>query len=305
MSTIMSPAPTPAPPRSILEKRKGSHRRHAMNRIAVALIIGTFVIAMIPLVALVVYVFQKGMQVLNWEFLTTPIPISNRLPGPGMGPAVAGTLLITGAAALMAIPLGILGGIYVNEYGTRNPLAKLIRFMAEVMTGVPSVVMGLFVYVFVVLKTKEQNGFAGALALASLMLPVVIRTTDEMLRLVPRELREGSYALGTRKAGTIRRVVMPSAAAGIVSGSLLAVARAAGETAPLLFTIGVVSETNWSLFDGPNTTLSQQIWINASQPFPGAVERAWGAALALVLIVFICTILARLVTAFFSRRQSA
>jgi phosphate transport system permease protein len=299
----MSNVVTPSAPRSILVKRKGSARRHGINRLAELLIILAFVVALIPLVALIVYVFQRGLEVLNWEFVTTPIPISPRLPGPGMGPAVAGTLLITTAAALLSIPLGILGGIYVHEYGTRNPLAHLIRFLAEVMTGVPSVVMGLFVYVFVVLKTKEQNGFAGALALACLMLPIVIRTTDEMLRLVPRELREGSYALGSRQAGTIRRVVLPSAAAGIVSGSLLAVARAAGETAPLLFTIGVVSETNWHLFDGPNTTLSMQIWSNASQPFPGAVARAWGAALALILIVFIFTILARLVSAFFTRRH--
>jgi phosphate transport system permease protein len=126
-----------------------------------------------------------------------------------------------------------------------------------------------------------------------------------MLRLVPHELREGSYALGARKARTIRRVVMPSAVAGIVSGALLAVARAAGETAPLLFTIGIVSESNWSLTNGPNTTLSQQIFLNASQPFPGAVDRAWGAALALVIIVFVTAIAARVVTALFSRRQGS
>jgi phosphate transport system permease protein len=143
------------------------------------------------------------------------------------------------------------------------------------------------------------------LALAALMLPIVIRTTDEMLKLVPRELREGSYALGSRKSRTIRTVVLPNAAAGILSGALLAVARAAGETAPLLFTIGIVSETNWSLFKGPNTALSSQIYKNAASPFVGAQDRAWGAALTLILIVFIFTVLARLVTAFFSRRQGA
>ena len=125
-----------------------------------------------------------------------------------MGPAVVGTLLITGAAALMAIPLGVLGGIYLNEYGGKRPLARLIRFLSEVMTGVPSIVMGLFIYTFVVLNTKEKTGFAGALALACLMLPIVIRTTDQMLSLVPRELREGSYALGSRRARTIRTVVL-------------------------------------------------------------------------------------------------
>ena len=301
----MTAVVSPKAPTSILIAARNSRRRRFTNRVAMTLVSLAFLVALVPLAALIIYVIQRGGEVFNWSFLTSPIPISPRLFGGGMGPAVAGTLLITGAAALMALPLGILGGIYVHEYGERNPFARLIRFLAEVMTGVPSVVMGLFVYVFVVLKTHEQNGLAGALALAALMLPIVLRTTDEMLRLVPRELREGSYALGTRKALTIRKVVLPSAAAGIVSGALLAVARAAGETAPLLFTIGIVSETNWSLTNGPNTTLSQQIFINASQPFPQAVDRAWGAALALVLIVFVFSILARLATAFFSRRYNA
>jgi phosphate transport system permease protein len=265
----------------------------------------TFVVAMVPLVFLVVYVIQRGSSVFSWSFLNDDPPFSDRLPGGGMGPAVVGTLLITGAAALMAIPLGVLGGIYLNEYGGKSPLARLVRFLAEVMTGVPSIVMGLFIYTFVVLNTKEKNGFAGALALACLMLPIVIRTTDQMLSLVPRELREGSYALGSRRARTIRTVVLPNAAAGIVSGSLLAVARAAGETAPLLFVIGFVTSTNTSLFNGPNTALSVQIFLNANSPFTVSQDRAWGAALTLILIVFIFTILARLVTAFFSRRQTA
>jgi phosphate transport system permease protein len=222
-----------------------------------------------------------------------------------MGPAVVGTLLITGAASLMAIPLGILGGIYLNEYGGKSVLARFIRFLAEVMTGVPSIVMGLFIYTLVVLNTKEQNGFAGALALACLMLPIVIRTTDQMLSLVPAELREGSFALGSRKVRTIRTVVLPNAAAGIVSGALLAVARAAGETAPLLFIIGTTRETNTNLFNGPNTALSVQIFRNATSPFTVQQDRAWGAALTLIVIVFITTIAARLVTAFFSRRQTA
>ena len=146
--------------------------------------------------------------------------------------------------------------IDVNEYGGKNVLARVVRFLSEVMTGVPSIVMGLFIYTFVVLETQEPNGFAGALALACLMLPIVIRTTDEMLRLVPSELREGSYALGSRQVRTIRTVVLPSAAPGIISGALLAVARAAGETAPLLFTIGATQTANWKLFSGTNTALS-------------------------------------------------
>jgi phosphate transport system permease protein len=289
---------------SPLQHGRRATSRRIRNRVATILIVLSFLVALVPLVAIVVYVAQRGGAQLSWKFLSDPIPISDRITGPGMGPAVVGTLIITLGAAIMAIPLGILGGIYLNEYGGTNPLARVIRFLSEVMTGVPSIVMGLFIYTFWVLRTQEQNGFAGALALACLMLPIVIRTTEEMLRLVPRELREGSYALGSRKSRTIRTVVLPSASAGIVSGALLAVARAAGETAPLLFTVGVVTETNTSLFNGPNTTLSLQIFQNAASPFPGAVDRAWGAALTLILIVFVFTLAARLVTTFLGRRTA-
>jgi phosphate transport system permease protein len=288
-----------------LTPRARSRVRKVKNTVASAVIALAFVVALVPLVFLVIYVFQKGSKIISWSWLQDDLPFVDRFPGGGMGPAVVGTLLITGAAALMAIPLGILGGIYLNEYGGARPLARLIRFMAEVMTGVPSIVMGLFIYTLVVLNTKEKTGFAGALALASLMLPIVIRTTDQMLSLVPGELREGSYALGSRRVRTIRTVVLPNAAAGIVSGALIAVARAAGETAPLLFTIGIVTETNTSLFHGPNTALSVQIFRNATSPFTSAQDRAWGAALTLIVIVFVFTILARLATAFFSRRQTA
>ena len=294
-----------APVGPVLTRNPRSRGRRVRNVVATALIILSFLVALVPLVFVIGYVIQRGSEAFSWDFLTKPIPFSDRIEGPGMGPAVAGTLVITGAAAAMAIPLGILGGIYLNEYGGTRPFARLVRFLAEVMTGVPSVVMGLFIYTFIVLETGERNAFAGALALACLMLPIVIRTSDQMLSLVPNELREGSYALGSRKARTIRTVVMPSAAAGIVSGALLAVARAAGETAPLLFTIGFVNDTNWSLFHGPTTALSVQIFNNARSAFPGPQDRAWGAALTLIAIVFIFTLLARLVTAVYTRRQGA
>ena len=289
---------------SILEPTRGTGGRKIRNVLATSLIVLCVVVAMVPLVLVIIFVIAKGGAVFGWDFLTSPIPIFDRLAGGGMGPAVAGTLVITGTAALMAVPLGILGGIYLNEYGKKSPLARLIRFMAEVMTGVPSVVMGLFIYTIWVLHFKEQTGFAGSLALGALMLPIVIRTTDEMLKLVPNDLREGSFALGSRKLRTIRTVVLPHAAPGIVSGSLLAIARAAGETAPLLFTIGITSTTNWNPFKGSNTTLSAQIFRNATQPYPAAVERGYGAALALVLIVFIFTAIARLVSTIYARRAS-
>jgi phosphate transport system permease protein len=216
-----------------------------------------------------------------------------------MGPAVLGTLLVTGAATALAVPLGILGAIYVVEYGGGNRLARLIRFFADVMAGIPSIVMGLFIYTVWVLRFKGngQTAFAGALSLACLMLPIVIRATEGMLRLVPNELREASYALGCSKSRTVITVVLPAALAGITSGCLLAVARAAGETAPLLFTVGTVSRSNRSLLHGPNTTLSLQIFNNATSIFTPAQDRAWGAALTLILLVLVLTIVARIISA--------
>ena len=219
-----------------------------------------------------------------------------------MWPAILGTLEITGLATLMAVPLGILGAIYLNEYGGRNWLSALIGFMSDVMTGVPSIVMGLFIFSIWVLHFG-YSGLAGAFALGCLMLPIVIRSSYEMLRLVPNSLREGSYALGATKARVTVTVVLPAAIGGIVSGALLAVARAAGETAPLLFTILIVTTANPNVFSGPNTSLPSQIFSNASQPYVGAQDRGWGAALTLIAICFILMIAARLVTARFTRYQ--
>jgi phosphate transport system permease protein len=287
--------------------RKG--RRELKNGIATAAIVASFVIALIPLTFIVVYVVRAGSTVFGLNFLTEDLPFSNRRPGGGMNAAIVGTLVITGTATAMAVPLGILGGIYLNEYGAKGVLARVIRFLADVMTGVPSIVMGLFIYTIWVLPRKQQgfSGFAGALALGCLMLPIVIRTTEEILKVVPEELREGSYALGCRKAQTIRRVVMPHAAPGVISGALLGVARVAGETAPLLFTIGIVSTPNWNVFDGPNTALPQQIYLNAGVfgGFEAAQDRAWGAALALILIVFLFTLVARVITTIYARRSAA
>jgi phosphate transport system permease protein len=182
----------------------------------------------------------------------------------------------------------------------RHP--RYAKFFADVMTGVPSVIMGLFIFtIWVVPRGVDGvNGFAGALALGCLMLPIVIRSTEEMLKLVPNDLREASLALGSSKARTIVTVVLPAALPGIVSGVLLAVARAAGETAPLLFTIGAATAINWNPFSGPNTALSAQIFSNAQQPFAGAQERAWGAALTLIALTFILLVLSRIVAARFN-----
>jgi phosphate transport system permease protein len=300
---VTAVAPSVSRP-SILVSSRPSGGRKVRNALATLLICAAFLIALVPLVAVVVWVVSKGASVLSTDFFTQDIPFTQRTEGPGMGPAIVGTIVITFGATVMAVPLGVMGGIYLNEYGGSGKFAGLVRTLAEVMTGIPSIVMGLFIYTFWVLRFKEQTGFAGALALGCLMLPIVIRTTEEMLKLVPRDLREGSFALGSRKSRTIRTIVLPHAAPGIVSGALLAVARAAGETAPLLFTIGIISEPNWNLFKGTNTALSAQIFANAASPFAGAQDRAYGAALTLILIVFIVTALARVVTSIYTRRQS-
>jgi len=291
----------PAEPHRPITGRSVSAGRRVRNLTATVLVCLAVLVAAVPLAFVLAYVVSKGGGVLNLAFLTESIPISSRRAGPGMGPAVAGTLLITGAATLMAVPLGILAAVYLNEYGQTNRLATVIRFLSDVMAGVPSIVMGLFIYTVWVLRFG-MSGFAGALALGSLMLPIVIRSTESVLRLVPRDLREASTALGARTSRTILSVVIPAALPGITSGCLLAVARAAGETAPLLFTIGTVRALNPNLFEGTNTALSAQIFVNAQLPFVAAQNRAWGAALTLILLVLLLTIIARVVSARFTVR---
>ncbi len=302
-TTAAPPAPPAGPAAPELRRSALPIRRRLLDRIATTLIVLSVVVAVVPLGLIVYYVISKGSSMISWEFLTEDIRISERRPGGGMAPAIVGTLLITGAAALLAIPLGVLGAVYLNEYGKQKPIARVIRTMSDVMTGVPSIVMGLFIYVTWVLTFKEQTGFAAALALACLMLPVVIRSSEEILRLVPDELRQASLALGARQWRTTVTVVLPAAISGITSGALLAVARAAGETAPLVVTAGTVFAINANLFEGPNTALPAQIFKNASSPFPAAVDRAWGAALTLIAIVLVFTLVARLISNRFAIKE--
>jgi phosphate transport system permease protein len=275
--------------------------RRTKDRIATTLMVLAMIVVTLPLGWVVYAVLSRGASVISWQFLTSPIPpvVAPAEVG-GIGPAVLGTLLITGWATLMSVPLGILGAIYINEYGGHDAVASFVRFLADVMTGVPSIVMGLFIFSIWTLYFGF-SGFAGALALGCLMLPIVIRSSEEMLKLVPNSLREASYALGASKTRVILTVVLPTALAGIVSGALLAVARGAGETAPLLFTILTVTSANPNVFSGANTALATQIFSNATQPYPGAESRAWGAALTLIAITFILMIAARIITARFAR----
>jgi phosphate transport system permease protein len=295
---------SPNGPEELLLQVTTGRSRRVRNGLATTWMYGSFVVAVIPLGFLIFYVVQKGLpQVIHAGWFTSDIPAISRKAGGGMAPAVIGTLVITLGATLMAVPLGILAAIYLHEYGAKGRLAKVIRFMSDVMTGVPSIVMGLFIYSIYTL-VFGLNGFGGSLALACLMLPIIIRSSEEMLRLVPDELRHGSYALGNRKWRTILTVVLPAAMGGMVSGVMLAIARAAGETAPLLFTIGAARKISTNLFDGPNSALSLQIFTNAQTPFEAAQNRAWGAAFTLIALVFIFTVLARILSSRFSLEHS-
>jgi phosphate transport system permease protein len=288
---------------------------------ATGLMGASLLVAAIPLLIVLVFLVAKGFHLVwsaSWwtkdiptnlaaadladkaeYFGIDPSTATAQTVVQGMWPAIYGTLLITGLAAAFSIPLGILAAVYLHEYGGKGVLARVIRFFTDVMVGVPSVVMGIFLYTIwvVPLGRGGRSALAGALALACLMLPVVVRSTEEMLRLVPSSLRHASSALGTPQWRTITRVVLPAALPGITSGCMLAIARAAGETAPILFAIGSVTAVNWSLF-GQNTALSSQIYNNATQP--GGADVAWGAALTLILIVMVLTLVARSLTKRFS-----
>ncbi len=279
-----------------------SGRRRTKNTVMTALMFLAVVFVGFALLMVLATVATKGWSIVSGSFpkwFTKDIQLRPRVAGPGMKAAIVGTCVITFTATLIAVPLGIAGAVYLNEYGRSRPFASVLRFLANVMAGVPSIVMGLFIYVFWVVPrgTNGLNGFSGSLALACLMLPIVVRSSEEMLRLVPQNLRDASYALGASTSRTTLRVVLPKASPGVISGCLLAVARAAGETAPLIFTIGAAKSTNWSVFKGTNTSLSMQIYGNAKESFVTAQQRAWGAALTLIALAFLFTVAARLLSA--------
>jgi phosphate transport system permease protein len=276
-----------------------SVRRRFTDVFSKVLMALALLLAVLPLVLVLIYVTQRGAKVINLDFFTEDILPSVRRTGGGMAPAIVGTLIITGAASLLAIPLGVLGAVYLNEYGKKNALARFIRIMSDVMTGVPSIVMALFIYIAVVLTTGSKTGLAASLALAALMLPVVLRSSEEMLKLVPDELRQASAALGARRWKTTVSVVLPAAISGITSGIMLAIARAAGETTPIVVCAGITYSVSWNLAD-QQTALPAQIFVNAAQPFDAAIGRAWGAALTLTIIVLVFTIAARLVASRFA-----
>jgi phosphate transport system permease protein len=283
-------------------------RRAARNRAWQSLIYSACVLAILPLASVVWTLVSKGWERLDANFFNTSMNnIGARDPNGGAYHAIIGTLEQVGIATLIAVPLGVLGAIYLVEYG-RGRFANTVRFFVDVMTGIPSIVAGLFILSFWVLivspwfnnGTPRFSGFAAALALSVLMLPTIVRSTEEMLRLVPGPLREGSYALGVPQWKTIVKIVVPTALPGIVTGVMLAIARAAGETAPVLLVAGGADAINLNPFGGNQSSLALFVYQQAGDASKYAPARAWTAALTLVAVVLILTIAAKML----ARRNS-
>jgi phosphate transport system permease protein len=282
-------------------------RRKAVDRLVTGVVTAAFAIAMVPLISVAWTVIVNGVAGLNAEFLTSSM---RNVVGEGGGAlhAVVGTVLITLAAAIISIPIGLFTAIYLIEYGNNNRLAQGITFLVDVMTGIPSIVAGLFAYALFALFLGPgiRMGFMGSIALAVLMIPVVVRSSEEMLRLVPNELREASYALGVPKWLTIAKVVLPTALAGITTGIMLSISRVIGETAPLLLTAGVTASMNYNLFEGRMMTLpvfAYTQYMNQGIPAQAYVDRAWAAALLLIVFVMLLNLIARIVAKVFSPKM--
>jgi phosphate transport system permease protein len=272
--------------------------RDTWRRVVSALFVGAcglaVLVALVPLAMILFFVVSRGVQALNIEFFTAmPKPVGE--PGGGMLNAFVGTLMLIGLAAVIAIPVGVVSGVYMSEYaGTR--LATAARFAADTLNGVPSIVIGIFAYGIAVLPFRQFSALAGGLALGVMMIPIIARTTEELLLLVPGSLREGALALGATRARAIFSVIVPAALPGIITGVVLALARIAGETAPLLFTAfnNQFFSTN---IRQPIASMTVQIFTYAISPYEDWHRQAWAGALVLVSFVLICSLLARIVTA--------
>ena len=274
-----------------------SGRRRRADRAARAGMLALTGVALVPLFFVIYYVAQRGLKSWSWHFFSTD-PTGSFLGDPGgIKSAILGTIEMVGLASAIAIPFGIGVALYLVEYGRESRFASTVRYFVDVMTGVPSIVFGLFIYITLVTTSTFGRGFAGwkgSVALSLLMLPIVTRSAEVVLLLVPDSLREAGLALGAPRWKIVFRIVLPSALPGLITGSLLAIARAAGETAPLLFTSAIVNGTNLNLGQRMNS-LPAQIFADVGQAQDRLVGRAWGAALTLVLMILVLTVFARLV----------
>jgi phosphate transport system permease protein len=277
-------------------------RRAAVDRFVTALMWSAFVVAVAPLAWLLWVVLKNGIPAINAAFLTqSMLNVVGDEQG-GLYHALLGSLLITLAATIISVPIGILTAIYLVEYGKTSRAARVITFLVDVMTGIPSIVAGLFALSLLVLLfgTAFRAGIGGSIALSLLMVPTVVRSSEEMFRLVPDDLREASYALGVSKWRTIVRVVVPTSLPGVVTGIVLAISRVIGETAPLLVVAGATDGVNTNLFDGRMTTLPVFIFSQYSTSTPVGYERAWGGALVLIVLVMVLNLIARVIGRLFA-----
>ena len=279
-------------------------RRKAGDRLVTGVVASAFAIAMVPLISVAWTVIVNGIARFDADFFSMSM---RNVVGEGGGAlhAIIGTVLITGMAALISIPIGLMAAVYLVEYGQGKRLGRGITFLVDVMTGIPSIVAGLFAYALFALFLGPgiRMGFMGSIALAVLMIPVVVRSTEEMLRLVPNELREASYALGVPKWRTVVKVVLPTSIAGITTGIMLSISRVIGETAPLLITAGFTNSMNYDLFSGRMQTLpvfTYTEYANQGIPPEAYTDRAWASALTLILIVMALNLVARIVAKVFS-----
>jgi phosphate transport system permease protein len=281
MSALLAPVPA---------------RRRRTDKIMRGVLLAGTLAALVPLALVVYYLLKQGLGALSWDFFTTDP--TGRFLGPpgGVKSAIIGTILIVVLASAIAIPIGVGVALYLVEYGKQSLFANTVRYFIDVMTGVPSIVFGLFIYIVLVLTGFGGNfaGWKGSVALALLMLPVVTRSAEVVLQLVPNSLREAALALGAPRWKVVFKIVLPTALPGLITGSMLAIARGAGETAPLLFTAFAVNATTWNLGSQMNS-LPIQIFNDVRQAQANIVERAWGAALTLVAMILLLTLIARFI----------
>ncbi len=259
-----------------------SLRRRLTDHVMTGLAVGTVILVLLPLIAIFGYLVYRGIGSINWAFLTqTPKPVGES--GGGMANAIVGSCVILGIASIIGVPFGIGAGIYLAEYG-RNTFGNVIRFTADVLNGVPSIVIGIVAYAIVVLYQRHFSAFAGGVALAIMMVPTITRTTEEMLLLVPRALREASYGLGVPRWRTTLSITLRTATSGVITGVMLAFARVAGETAPLLFT--AFGNQFWNLNTAqPTAALPLQIFTYAISPYDEWHRQAWAGALVLIILI--------------------
>lgn len=279
--------------RKITYSKAAILRRKLMNNIMLGLCVMCVVLALAPLAMIMFYTVKEGISALNWNFFTQlPKPVGE--PGGGMANAIVGTLILVGMASVIGIPLGVMSGVYLAEYG-KGKLATIIRFLTEVMSGLPSIIVGIFVYAIIVKGMGHFSAYAGAVALAILMIPTITKTTEELLKLVPLTYREAGLALGAPKWIVTMRVVLSAAGKGIITGVMLALARVAGETAPLLFT--ALNNRFWHQgLNQPIASLPVQIFTYAVAPYDDWHAQAWAGATVLIVLVFVFSVVVRMVT---------